>query len=130
MRTTLFVAFSAVALASAAAWAKEPTIAADDPRAAHAETDTNKDGNIDREEFHRRQVEVFYHADKDKNGSLSEAEFTAIDAKTPFTVLDKNADGKISMNEFTDYRAEQFDDADANSDGLLSLQEVIDYVAK
>ena len=32
MRTTLFVAFSAFALASSAAWAKEPTLASDDAR--------------------------------------------------------------------------------------------------
>ena len=130
MRTTLFVAFSALALASSAAWAKEPTLATDDARTAHAETDENHDGSIDREEFHHRQVDVFYHADTDKNGSLSEAEFAKLDSKTPFTVLDKNADGKLSMNEFTDFRSEQFDDADTNSDGLLSLQEVLEYVGQ
>jgi len=82
MRTTLFVAFSALALASSAAWAKEPTLPSDDARTAHAETDENHDGNIDREEFHHRQVDVFYHADTDKDGSLSEAEFAKLDAKT------------------------------------------------
>jgi Ca2+-binding EF-hand superfamily protein len=130
MRTTLFVAFSALALAGSAAWAEDPTLASDDARTAHAETDQNHDGNIDREEFHRRQVDVFYHADADKNGSLSEAEFAKLDSETPFAVLDKNADGKLSMNEFTDYRAQQFDDADTNSDGVLSLQEVLDYVGQ
>jgi Ca2+-binding EF-hand superfamily protein len=130
MRTTLFVAFSALALASSAAWAKEPSLASDDARTAHAETDENHDGNIDREEFHHRQVDVFYHADTDKDGSLSEAEFAKLDSKTPFTVLDKNADGKLSMNEFTDYRSDQFEDADTNGDGVLSLQEVLDYVGQ
>jgi hypothetical protein len=130
MRTTLLVAFSAIALGGAAPAGAQPTMASDDPRTAHAETDTNKDGAIDREEFHRRQVEVFYHADADKSGGLGEAEFAKLDPKTPFTVLDKNADGKLSLNEFTDYRAEQFDEADVNSDGLLSLQEVLDYVGR
>ena len=127
MRTTLFAAFVAIALAGATAWA-QPTPPAQDPRAAHAETDKNRDGGIDHEEFHARMVEVFYHADVDKKGGLSEAEFATLDSKDSFVEMDTNKDGSVSMAEFVDRRTEQFNDVDTNDDGVLSVQEVVDYV--
>ena len=131
MRTlSLAVLVTSVALASGAARADSHTPAAENPRAAHAEADRNKDGQVDREEFHERQVDVFYTADVDKDGSLTEVEFVTLDTKTAFAEMDKNENGSVSMAEFIAYRFEQFDDADSDHDGLLSVQEVVVYVGR
>lgn len=126
MRTTFFSALGALALASSA-WA-QPTPPRQDPHAAFVETDKNKDGRIDHEEFHVRMVEVFYHADADKQGDLSEVEYATLDSKASFAEMDTNHDGRVSMDEFVDRRTEQFNDVDKNDDGVLSEQEVLDYV--
>ena len=126
MRTTLFVAFSALALASSAAWAKEPTHASDDARTAHAETDENHDGNIDREEFHHRMVEIFFHGDRDKDGHMTPEELAAaVEFPKDFDGADRNADGRISLYEFVQVRFATFDEVDTDHDGLLSLDEVV-----
>ena len=54
-----------LALAALPAFAEDAP-KAHDPRAAFAETDGNADGRIDREEFHVRLVELFFHGDRDK----------------------------------------------------------------
>ncbi len=129
MRTlSLAVLVTSVALAGGAARADTKTPAAENPRAAYAEADRNKDGQLDREEFHERQVDVFYTADVDKNGNLSEVEFAALDTKTTFAEMDKNKNGSVSMYEFISYRFAQFDAADTDHDGLLSVDEVVVYV--
>jgi Ca2+-binding EF-hand superfamily protein len=129
MRTlSLAVLATSVALAGGAARAETHTPAAENPRAAHAETDRNKDGMVDREEFHERQVDIFYTADLDKNGNLTEVEFATLDTKTTFTEMDKNKNGSVSMYEFISYRFAQFDVADTDHDGLLSVEEVEAYV--
>jgi hypothetical protein len=122
---------AALALAgAAAAQEKTPTPAHQDPRAAHAETDTSRDGFIDHEEFHRRMVEVFYHGDADKNGKLSQAEFAVLATEVPFGSMDKNADGGIALPEFVDFRVDQFEEADTNGDERLSLSELEEFVAR
>ena len=103
---------------------------AENPRAAHAETDRNKDGYIDHEEFHERLVDVFYTADVNKDGSLSEAEFATLDTKTNFSEMDKNKNGSVSMTEFISFRFRQFEEADTDHDGLLSVREVEVYVGQ
>lgn len=126
MRTTLFAALIVLAVAGSA-WA-QPTPAAQDPHAAFVETDKNKDGRIDHEEFQARMVEVFYHADRDKKGGLSDAEYATLDSKASFAEMDTNHDGSVSMAEFIDRRTEQFNDVDRNDDGYLSEPELVDYV--
>jgi hypothetical protein len=96
-----------------------------DPRAAFAETDKNHDGQIDLEEFHTRLVEVFYLADRDKDGFLSVEEYTQLPYSEGFKDADRNGDGRIALAEFVSIRFRQFEDADTNHDGQLSLEETV-----
>jgi len=97
-----------------------------DPRAAHAEADLDRDGQIDRREFHLRMVEVFFHADTDKGGFLKPEELnkaTVLDED--FSGADRDSDGRISLYEFIEYRFRAFDEADTDSNGRLSVEEVV-----
>ena len=105
---------------------------APDPRAAFAETDANRDGRIDREEFHHRMVEIFFHGDTDKDGYMTREELvTSVVFPEDFADADRNADGRISLYEFVQVRFATFDDVDADEDGVLSVEEVVaTYEAK
>ena len=114
-----------IALAAAASSAEEPA-KAHDPRAAFSETDENTDGRIDREEFHHRMVEIFFHGDRDKDGHMTTAELAgAVEFPKDFEGADRNADGRISLYEFVQVRFATFDEVDTDGDGLLSLDEVV-----
>jgi Ca2+-binding EF-hand superfamily protein len=130
MRTLSFAALvTIIVLAAGASRAgSTPAPARENPQTAFAETDHNKDGRVDREEFHERQVDVFYSADTNKDGRLSPAEFAVVDTEEVFTAMDQNKDGSVSMYEFIEYRFQQFDDADTSKDGTLSLEEVEAYL--
>ncbi len=101
-----------------------------DPRAAHAATDRNHDGELDREEFHQRMVQNFYFADTDRDGFVSQGQLKAFDEDELFRADDLDGDSKISLKEFLDARFDNFRDADTNSDGTLSVQEVVDAFNK
>ena len=99
---------------------------AHDPKAAHAEADQNHDGQIDRREFHLRMVEVFFHADTDKNGVMKPEELNkATVLEEDFSEADKNGDGMISFYEFIEIRYHAFDEADTDENGMLSVEEVV-----
>ena len=89
-------------------------------------TDYNKDGRIDRQEYQKRMVEVFYFADRNKDGVVTVEELAAIETVDPkaFRAADKNGDGKLSVDEFVAYRMADFDAADKNHDGVLTYEEV------
>lgn len=113
-----------------------------------AAVDTNKDGFNDRVEIEAAEIKVmrarreqtiqqreaaFRQLDKDKNGSLSLAEFnSAIAAQqmpkanaTPrITRLDKNKDGKISQAENRAPATAQFNQFDTNKDNIVSTAEL------
>jgi len=97
----------------------------DDPRAAFAESDLNRDRVIDRGEFQTRMVEVFYAADVNKDGFLDPTELKRLAFPEDFTDDDKDRDGRVSMHEFLRVRFHDFDLADTNHDGELSLEEVV-----
>jgi Ca2+-binding EF-hand superfamily protein len=97
-----------------------------DPRAAHAAADENHDGEIDREEFHHRMVEIYYFADTDKDGLVAHGELKVFDEDELFRVADRNHDSKLSLKEFVNARFVNFQEGDTNSDGTLSVQEVVD----
>ncbi len=96
-----------------------------DPKAAFAETDKNRDGEIDVGEFHDRLVEIFYSADANKDGFLTVEEFSQLPYPEGFKQVDENGDGRVSLKEFVHVRMRQFGAADTNHDGELSLDEVI-----
>lgn len=108
------------------------TAAATPPAAAQtmeewfAASDLNKDGKVDRAEYQRRMVEVFYFADKNKDGVVTIEEIAAIETvdEVAFKKADKNGDGRLTVNEFVTYRMIQFDEADTNHDGVLTIEEV------
>jgi hypothetical protein len=103
-----------------------------DPRAAFAETDTNRDGVVDHDEFIMRVTEVFYRADVDRNGTLSPAEDSAAMVQTDeLIVADTDKNGALSLHEFRRARLRDYDTADADASGTLSVTEVVDaYVPK
>ena len=65
-----------------------------DPHAAFKEADQNHDGVIDHEEFHERIVEVFFSADRNKDGYLDVTEMKVLLFPDDVTVDDKDADRK------------------------------------
>jgi Ca2+-binding EF-hand superfamily protein len=97
-----------------------------DPRTAFAETDENRDGRIDREEFHHRVVEIFFFGDRDKDGYMTQEELIATVAfPDDFEDADRDSDDRISLYEFVEVRFATFDEVDADDDGLLSVEEVV-----
>lgn len=96
-----------------------------DPRVAFAESDTNKDGQLDIEEFHVRLVEIFYNADTNKDGFLSIDEYERLPFSGAFKEADTNGDGRVSLPEFVTIRFHQFEEADTNHDSQVSLDETI-----
>ena len=114
-----------LALAAAPALAKDapPT---HDPRAAFSQTDLNHDGRIDREEFHHRVVEIFFHGDGDKDGYMTRDELVAaVVFPEDFEDADRDDDGRISLYEFVQVRFATFGEVDTDGDGLLTVEEVV-----
>ena len=122
---TATVILTLALLAPGFAWADEIP-PPHDPRAAHAATDANHNGEIDREEFHHRIVQVFYFADVDKDGLVRLGELHVFDEDELFRVADRDRDSRISLKEFVNARFNNFRNADKDSDGTLSVQEVVD----
>ena len=128
--TRTLLRLGAVMLVAAVAFggtaAAEDKSPAYEPRVAHAEADTNDDGRVDREEFHHRMVEIFFHGDRDKDGFMTFAELEkALLFPDDFKIADANKDGRISLYEFVGVRFYDFDAADTNEDGFLSVEEVV-----
>ena len=88
-----------------------------------ATTDLNGDGQIDREEYHRRMMDTMFFADANGDGMLTMDELPAADPGR-FQAADRNGDGMLSSEEFTDARFEDFDTADQDGNGTLSPAEV------
>ena len=111
----------------AAAAAQTPAPApAYDPRAAFAETDTNRDGAVDYHEFVERITEVYYFSDTDKDGQLEPGEgVTVLVISGNLLGADGNGDGHLTVHEFLRVRLQNFNAADTNKDGLLSVDEVV-----
>lgn len=125
-RRALLALGLAIAAFMAAPAVVMPAQAAQSNPESFDQTDLDHDGRIDREEYRRRMVEVFYFADTDKNGYVTIAELEVIetfDAKA-FKKADRDGDGKLDLDEFVTYRMIQFDEADTNRDGVLTREEV------
>jgi EF hand len=127
LRSTTLCPLLAAALlaASAAAAADAPAPAPYEPRAAFKETDQDSNGKVDHREFYERTVEVFYHADTNKDGSLDAAELARVPHPEPMAAADATHDGKVSLDEYVRIRAVSFRDTDRNQDGVLEVDEVV-----
>ena len=90
---------------------------------AFQETDRNGDGRIDREEFHRRTVEVFYFLDVNRDGYLVISEIAVIQTEA-FRAADRDGDGKLSLQEYLNARFKDFSAMDANGDGAITKDEL------
>ena len=122
---TLRLLFALLAFAAWPALAQEPA-KPHDPRAAFVETDKNKDGKVDREEYHQRVMEIFFFGDKDKDGYMTQPELiAAVEFPDDFDDADRDADGRISYAEFVRVRFVTFDEVDGDGDGMLSVEEVV-----
>ena len=122
-RSGAFIASSLVALGAFAASAQQAP--AYDVKAAFAQTDQNKDGAIEIDEYYDRLVDIFFLGDVDKDGFLTEEEFVKVVViKEDFAQVDKNGDGKLGRQEFVSARLPQFIAIDTDKSGSLSLVEV------
>ncbi len=96
-----------------------------DPRAAHAATDQNHDGEIDRDEFEQRIIQVFYFVDTDKDGFVTIGQLTVFDEALLFETADLDGDSRLSLPEFLDARFENYRRADTDRSDTLSIEEVV-----
>ena len=94
-------------------------------------TDIDKNGRIDRSEYQERMVEVFYFADRNKDGVVTVEELAVVETVDPaaFRAADKNGEGRLTVEEFVAYRMGDFDAADKNKDGVLTFEEVQTWTA-
>jgi Ca2+-binding EF-hand superfamily protein len=104
---------------------RPPNVNAADARAAFEQSDTNHDGAIDHEEYQERITEVFFFADKNKDGWLEPDELDVLVFADDFKADDKDKDGRVSLREFMRVRFRDFTKADTNDDGVLELDEVV-----
>ncbi len=91
-----------------------------------AVTDGNGDGRIERSEYDKRMVEVFFFADRNRDGVIVLEELDPVD-RPAFAIVDVDGDGVISISEFLAYRGRDFTAADRNHDGGLSSEEASGY---
>jgi Ca2+-binding EF-hand superfamily protein len=118
-----------VLLAPASGWTDEIP-PPHDPRAAHAATDQNHDGEIDREEFEQRIIQIFYFADVDRDGFVTIGQLTVFDEALLFETADLDNDSQISLSEFLVVRFENFREADTDGSDTLSVEEVVEAFNK
>ena len=100
--------------------------------------DSNRDGLLQRNEFHGRPG-AFVEADKDENNVLHHAELMALLANSKplqyapellFQAHDLDGDGAITEREWLDVEKDStlFRLMDANGDGMLRLPEAADFL--
>jgi len=126
MRRSGPMVFAALLLAAFASAPPGSRALAQSAPSEFATSDLNHDGTVDRDEYRRRMVEVFYLDDKNKDGFVEMEELVVlgpVDSKA-FAAADKNGDGRLTLQEFVEYRMVDFDQADTNHDGKLSPDEV------
>jgi Ca2+-binding EF-hand superfamily protein len=124
MRPLALALVSLLLAGSAMAQPAAPT--SEDVNRAFQETDRNGDGKIDREEFHRRTVEVFYFLDVNRDGHLVVGEIAVIPAEL-FRGADRDGDGKLSLQEYLNARFKDFEAMDADRDGVVTKEELERY---
>ena len=100
--------------------------------------DSNRDGQIDTEEFKDIQMIRFYTADMDNDGQISREELVFVRgmrgvpaerANSAFDRLDSNGNGQLSVKEFDASRASAFAALDLDGGGSISLSEADHFAA-
>jgi Ca2+-binding EF-hand superfamily protein len=97
-----------------------------DPRAAHASTDLDHDGEISREEFEQRMIHIFFFADVDKDGFVTVGQLLVFDQSLLFQNADLDGDARLSLSEFQAVRIENFRAADTDGSDTLSVEEIVE----
>jgi Ca2+-binding EF-hand superfamily protein len=106
--------------------ARAQTTPAPDLRAWVKKYDKNRDGKLDRGEFHQAAVDAFFLRDKDKNGYLAISELKEASPEAIKAVKRKN-DARISLEEYVNALFKDFEAADTDGDGLLTVEEIEAY---
>jgi Ca2+-binding EF-hand superfamily protein len=91
-----------------------------------AGADRNRDGKMDREEFHQVAVESFYFRDKDRKGYLVIAELKETTPEA-FKAANRRGDGRLTLQEYVNALFVDFDNADTDKDGGLTFEEIQAY---
>ena len=91
-----------------------------------AGADKNRDGKIDREEFHRAAVEGFYFRDKGRKGYLLTEELREASPEA-FKAANRKRDGRLTLQEYVNALFIDFDKADTDKDGSLTFEEIEVY---
>ena len=125
MKTISIPLLTCVLLSPTSGWADEVP-PPHDPRAAHAATDQNHDGEIDREEFEQRMIQIFYFADVDKDGFVTIGQLVVFDESLLFETADFDSDARLSLSEFLKARFESYRDADTDGSDTLSVEEIVE----
>jgi len=92
-------------------------------QADFSQTDTDKNGSIDFEEFRSRNVDTFYHADGNRDGVLSDDELDILNSER-LSETDVNNDQQLDLREFLNSTGSDFRNADQNGDHMLSPAEL------
>jgi Ca2+-binding EF-hand superfamily protein len=90
------------------------------------QADKNRDGKIDREEFHQAAVESFYFRDKGKKGYLVIGELPESSPEA-FRAANRKSDGRLTLEEYVNALFIDFDRADTGKDGGLTFEEIRVY---
>lgn len=124
MKRTPIVLSMWALLAPASGWTDEAS-PPHDPRTAHAATDRNRNGEINREEFEERITQNFYFADVDKDGFVTPGQLMAFDEALLFETADIDGDSRLSLSEFLAARFQDFREADTDGSDSLSVEEIV-----
>lgn len=125
MKSSPILLLGSILLAPALGWTDEIPAPAD-PRAAFAAADRNRDGEIDRDEFEQRIIQIFYFADSDRDGFVKNGQLAVFDEDRLFETADVDHDSRLSLAEFLEARSKNFREADTDGSGTLSLEEVVE----
>ena len=90
------------------------------------QADKNRDGKIDREEFHQAAVESFYFRDRGKKGYLVIEELPEASPEA-FRAANRKSDGRLTLEEYVNALFIDFDKADTGRDGTLTFGEIRIY---